>query len=133
MLSTDWGEQTLEGRRENLSQANKLSASTGGARRAPLRAGPAYFRDLFLAYQAARHIDPAVGTDHAGNPDAILVLACRGAAKLERRAFAEGCRGCLRLAGPLREAKNLSVAFSWKRATNAAYARCKSTSTADRR
>ena len=53
------------------------------------------YRTLFLADQTARHIDPAVGTNHTGDPDAILVLACGGPPKLERRPLAERGIGCL--------------------------------------
>ena len=62
---------------------------------------------LFLANQAARDIDPAVGTNHTGDPDAILFLACRSTAKLKRRTFTKRRIGRLRLATPLLGAEKL--------------------------
>ena len=38
---------------------------------------------LFLTDQTACHIDPAIGPDHARDPDTILVFASSGAAELK--------------------------------------------------
>jgi hypothetical protein len=44
---------------------------------------------LFLTDQAACHINPAIGADHARDPDTILVFAGSDAAELERWTFAK--------------------------------------------
>jgi hypothetical protein len=79
--------------RATIPNARLLPSEYGYAMRAQTVCAPSAYASrwtLFLADQAACDIDPAVGPNHTGDTNAILILACPGVAELERRPLAQG-------------------------------------------